>query len=346
MEFDLQRFDDEQVASTEPQPSQETSTEEKPPIPEELGGLDEEYAREVMNKWAATQPAKESESERSTQKDKTIPQPAEEPPITREDYQAKINEIEKLKAQIAALQSQQPQSQPRQKPLKQQTPQYQPPQFKLTPEISAKLNTAIKAEAIAMTGFSDDIVASLEYADADDPHLEQWSQAKTIATNRVLNAVQQAQQIQQAQAQQFISEHNAAIDTYNRFAHKEMAEPDYKEIVQFGTNEFFEQQPKYMQDIIAKSYFRVERQTASPAEMLNVLMFYEKAKAAYRARGAKAKPTANQPKQAVQMPRVDQLGGSATTSDGQLSARDIEKLLEGDFTKLSEKQQRQMLGLT
>lgn len=345
MNFDLQRFDDEQVTNAEPQPSQETSTEEKPPIPEELGGLDEEYAREVMSEWAATQSAEETEAERSSQTDKTIPQPAEEPPVTREDYQAKINEIEQLKAQIATLQNQQPQTQVQPQQPKQQAPQYQP-QFKLTPEISEKLKTAINAEAMELTGFSDDDVASLEYADNDDPRLDRWAQAKTIATSRVLGAIQQMQQIQQVQAQNFLEEHNTAIDTYNRFAHKEMAEPDYKEIVQFGTNEFFEQQPKQIQDIIAKSYFRVERQTASPAEMLNVLMFYEKAKAAYRARGAQAKPAANQPKQAVQMPRVDQLGGSTTTSDGQLSARDIEKLLEGDFTKLSEKQQRQLLGLT
>ena len=335
MEFDLQRFDDEQAVSAESQPAQDTQpAEEQSPIPEELGGLDEEYAREAMAEWEEQQAAQE-------------PAPAQ-PQFTREDYQAKVNEVEQLKAQLAAYQRQQqqpPPSQQQPQPVQQQAPQYQPPQLKITPEISAKLNEAIKAEAMQLSGFSEDDVASLDYADDDDPQLIQWQQAKSIAQNRVLGAVQQMQQIQQAQAQRFLNEHTAAVNTYNEFAQKEFAEPDFKAIQHFATNEFFEQLPPNVQNILANSYLRVERQTASPAEMLVVKNYYEQAKAAYRARGAKGKRTAYQPRQATQMPRVDQLGGAATVSDGELSPRDIEKLLEGDFTKIDPKQQRQLLGM-
>lgn len=340
MMFDLQRFDDDtaQVTSAEPQPSQE----EQEPIPEELAGLPEEYAREAMTEWEELQADE--------------PEPAK-PQISQEDYQAKVNEVEQLKAQLAAYRQgqapqQAPQPAPQQQPPQtgqyqpQPAPQYQPPPFKITPEISAKINEAIKAEAMQMTGFSEDDVASLDYADDDDPHLDQWSQAKSIAQSRVLGAIQQLQQIQQVRAQQFLNEHTAAINTYNEFASKEFKEPDYKAIQNFAINDFFTQQPQNIQRIIANSYLSVERQTASPAEMLNVLMYYEKAKAAYRFQNGRRRTAASQPQPARQMPRVDQLNGSATAPNGELSAHDIEKLLEGDFTKLDQKTQNKLLHLT
>ena len=342
MKFDLQRFDDDnaaQVESAESQPSQE----EQEPIPEELAGLPEKYAREAMA---------ESEERQAAE-----PEPAQ-PQFTREDYQAKVNEVEQLKAQLAEYQRQQaqaPQQAPQpvaQQPAQdgqyqpQQAPQYQPPPFKITPEISAKINEAIKAEAMQMTGFSEDDIASLDYADDDDPRLEQWSQAKSISQSRVLGAIQQMQQIQQARAQQFLNEHTAAINTYNEFAAKEFKEPDFKAIQNFATNDFFSQQPQSVQQIVANAYLRVERQTASPAEMLVVKNYYEQAKAAYRSSNRQKRTTTSRPRPAQQMPRVDQLNGLATPRDGELSAHDIEKLLEGDFTKLSPQQQRMMLGMT
>lgn len=322
MEFDLQRFDEEEVTSAETQQAEEES-----PIPEELNGLPEEYAREAMTEWESQQPPAEPESQPE-------PAPVEEQ-ISREDYQAKVAEIEQLKAQLARYQQPQPK----------QPQTIQPPQLTITPEISAKITEAITAEAMAMSNFSADDVASLEYADADDPRVAQWNQAKSLAQSRVLNAIQQAQIYHQQRTQHFLNEHAAAIQTYNEFAQKEFAEPDFKEIQNYATNDFFNSLSPNEQKILANSYLRVERQTASPAEMLIVKTYYERAKSAYRARGAKAKPATNQPWQTAQLPRVDQISGSATTPDGQLSPSDFEKLLEGDFTKLDTKTQNQLLGI-
>ena len=340
-DFDLQRFADEETTNTEP----ETSTQEQQPIPEELNGLPEEIARETMAEWEKSQPKVEEPQEESP--------PPEEKPQTQESvpyarFKEKVDEANQLKAQLAEYQrkaQQQQQSQQQQPP--QQQKQFQPPQFRITPEISDKINMAITAEAMALSGMSKDDVASLEYADEGDPRIAQWNQARSIAQNRVYNTIQQVQIQQQQQARQFYNTHVAATQTYNEFVQKEFAEPDFKEIQHFATNEFFEQLAPNEQQIIANSYMRVERQTASPAEMLVVKNYYERAKGAYRTRGAK-KTSANAADRKVQptLPRSDQLRGTSSASDGQLSAKDIEKLLEGDFTKLDPKTQQMLWGMT
>ena len=122
------------------------------PIPEELGGLDEDIAREEMVEWKESgQESAETET------------PTENETVSRSEYQVKVDEAEKFKAQLAAYQQKQ-QISPQ---------QIQPPPIKLTPEIAAKINQAITAEAMNMVGFSADDVASLEYADNDAPRLSQ-----------------------------------------------------------------------------------------------------------------------------------------------------------------------------
>lgn len=339
MEFDIQRFDEEtsdaQAESSDA--ATEPAAEEQSPIPEELGGLPEEYAREVMEQ---SQAAQDSE-----------PAPAEQP-ITREQYQAAINEANQLRTQLAQYQQpqqQQPAPQPQQQqPQAQQAPrpQFQPQPLKITPELAKQINDAISAEAKAMTGFSDDDVASLDYADDDDPRLAQWAQAKSLAKSRVYGAIQQAQNAQAQQAQQFYAQHAAAVKTYNEFVQKELKEPDFQAIQQFATNDFFNQLQPYEQAVIAQSYVRVERQIASPAEMLIVKNYYDRAKAAYRSRGRGGRrPAANNAPQ-PQLPRTDQLQGGSITNDLQLTTSEVERLLTKDFTTLPPKQQKALLGIT
>lgn len=340
MEFDLQRFaeDGEQTASSEPAPeiTPEPQEEQTQEIPEELSGLPEEYAREVM---AQAQPAEE-EPPPETQSTPQQPQPAEEK-ISREDYQAVIKEREQLKAQLAAYQRQQAQVQAQQQPRQQ--PQ-QPPQPTLTPEDAAKIKQAITAEAMAISGMTDDAVASLRYADDDDPRLDQWAQAKSIAQDRVYSAIRQYQANRQAQAQQFLANHQAAVQEFNTFTQKAFAEPDFKDIQHFAINEFFEQLTPFEQKTLASAYIQVERQLASPSEIMCVKRYYEQARAAYRTRGAKKTATPKQSQPTATLPRADQLRGTTTTGDGALSATDMEKMLEGDFTKIDKKTQDKLLG--
>lgn len=322
MEFDLQRFDDAPEPSTEPQPSTEA---QEPPIPEELDGIPEDIARETMSEWQESQP-EESKAEETPSEPTPTPTPQA---YSREDYQAKVNEVEQLKARLADYQRQAQQPQP----------QFQLPQMKITPEISAKITQAINAEAMNMAGFTPDDVASLQYADDDDPRIAQWNQAKSIAQNNVLGAIRQAQINQQYQAAQFMANQQAAINTYNELVQREMKEPDFQAIQHFATNDFFTQLTPAEQRIIANSYLRVERQIASPAEMLVVKKYYEQAKTAYR---GKTK-TRKAPQSPPQLPRSDQLNGSA--GKGEMTTAELERMLETtDFDKIPETYQKKLLG--
>jgi len=320
LEFDLQRFDEgaEQAQPSEPQ----TSTESQEPIPAELDGIPEDIARETMSEW------QESQAEQPEEK---TSEPTVQTPETysREDYQAKVKEAEQLKAQLANYQRQAQQPQP----------QFTPPPMKITPEISAKITQAINAEAMNMSGFTPDDVASLEYADNDDPRIAQWNQAKSIAQNNVLGAIRQAQINQQYQAAQFMANQQAAVNTYNELVQREMKEPDFQAIQHFATNEFFERLNPTEQKIIANSYLRVERQIASPAEMLVVKKYYEQAKAAFRGNPKNKKA----PQAPPQLPRSDQLNGAAGKAE--ITAAELERMLDTtDFDKIPEEYQRKLLG--
>ena len=335
-EFDLQRFDEEVSQSTE------TQSEEQKPLPEELNGLPEEIARETLNEWEQSQAASE---EQPTSAEPAAPQTEESVPYAR--FKEKVDEANRLKAELEKYrQAPQPQSQPQTQP--QPARQIQLPQLKVTPEMAKRINQAIDAEAMALSGMSKDDVASLEYADDDDPRIAQWQQSKSIAQNNVITALRQMHDNQQRQAQQFYANHTAAVNSYNEFAQKEFAEPDFKEIQNFATNEFFEQLSPGEQTILANSYLRVERQLASPAEMLVVKNYYERAKAAYRTRGAKKTPAQHDKKNSAQptLPRSDQLKGASGTSNKQLSTSDIEKMLAGDFTKIDPEMQKTLLAIT
>lgn len=331
MVFDLQRFDDEQAVNAAPQSTPESNAETQAPIPEELEGIPEDIARDAMSEWEATQAKTEAEQ-----------QPA---PVTysQDDYQAKVNEVEQLKAQLAQYQRQQPQAQQPQIQQPQPPPTFEPPPIKITPEISAKINEVIKEEAKAMASFTDDDVASLDYADDDDPRLSQWAQAKSLAQAKVIKAINDARAWQQRRAQQFYNEHTAAINDYNEFAQKAMAEPDFKAIQQYATNDLFNALSPNEQKILANSYLRVERNTASPAEMLVVKNYYERAKTAYRGRNAKQTSTKTHQNQRVTMPRIDQVGGAAGT--GEITVDELEKMLDTtEFDKLPEPYQKRLLG--
>ena len=198
---------------------------------------------------------------------------------------------------------------------------------------------------MALTGFSQDDVDSLEYADDDDPRLAQWNQAKNFATSTVLETVRQGRIAQQQQQQQEQANYLAATQIYNEFAQREFREPDFKDIQHFATNEFFEQLKPNEQRIIANSYLSIERQTASPAEMLVVKNYYEQAKAAFRRGGVRKRAPAAYQKaqQAASLPRSDMLRGNSGT--GELSAVELEHMLDTmPFDDIPKAYQNTLLG--
>lgn len=319
--FDLQRFDDEQPLSQETQQQQG----EQMQIPEELEGIPEDIARDAMAEWEESKPKSNDNPAQPTQTT-----------YSQEEYQTVVNEREQLKAQLQ--QQQQQQQQQRQTP--QSKPSFEPPPIKITPEISAKITEVITEEAKTMTGFTDDDVASLDYADNDDPRLAQWAQAKNLAQDKIYRAIRDAQNLHTQRARQFYDEQTLAIQHYNEFTKKEMEDKDYPSIVQYATNDYFKTLTTIEQKALANAYFNVERNLASPVEMLYVQNYYTRAKAAYRSRNT-SKPTSQN--QIVSMPRIDQIGGSAGT--GEITVGELEKMLETtDFDKIPEPYQKRLLG--
>lgn len=338
-EFDLQRFDDDGADQGESADVPQEGGEEEP-LPEELSGLPEDIARDTFAEWKASQPKEDAQE---------TPKPQTEESVPYARFKEKVDETNQLKAQLAEYQRRM-QQQPAQPPPQPRQPQPAQSQMKITPEIAKKINDAIDAEAKAMCGLSKEELENLEFADDDDPKLMQWNQSKALARGKVFMAIQQAQLEQRQQAQQFLATHQAAVQSYNDYVAKEVAtNPNMPEIQNFAANEFFAQLPPAEQRIVADSYLRVERQIASPAEIFVVRNYYERAKAAFLSRANKAKQpaktAAERSQQAAALPRSDQLKGATATSGTQLSAADIEKLLERDFTTLDPKTQHAMLGL-
>ena len=316
-EFDLQRFDDEQAAGTSP----ETLAEETP-IPEELGGLGEDYAREAMNEWEETKedaPPEEVNVISNT--------------VSREDYQAKLNEIEQLKAQLAQRQNQSA-------PQPAQSQAFQPPQMKITPESSTKLKEAVKAEAMNMTGFSEDDVASLDYADDDDPRLEQWAQAKRIAEYNVFRALNQTKIEQDNAARYFFNVQTEAKKYYDDFTAKAQSEKDYGKIVDFAAKEYLPTLSPLAQSTVGLAYQKVQRNMATPTEYMAVVNFYDAARNAYRS--GRGRKNSYQNKSAG-LPRIDQISGGA--GKGEVTVGELEHMLDTtDFDKIPEAYRKKLLG--
>ena len=326
MEFDLQRFAEDDETTTEP----ETQGEDLEPIPEELGGIPDHIARETMAEWEQSQ--EENKPEHVTE-----PAPHTEPqPVSREEY-------EQLKAQLAEFKKQQ-QPQVQQQPQQSPQPQYQPPQFKITPENSVKLAEAIKAEALALTGFSQDDVDSLDYADDDDPRLAQWSQAKSIATNRVYTALRQMLDEQAKTRQQVLTDHAEANRSYNEVVKKAVANADHDKVQAFATGELFNRLEPIDRRALAGAYLRVDRQTASPAELLAVKLYYKLAQYEYRNANKRTPAPAQQRAQkANALPRSDRLRGNSGT--GEISAAELNRMLDAmPFEKIPEAYQNKLLG--
>ena len=328
--FDLQLFDDDAAESQVEENSaveNESSTVE---LPKEFEGL-EDYKDEILAEAAQMQKANESSTEEE----------AEDVPkghIPYQRFKQVIDERNALKAQIEELNKARESAPPEQNPPQQrQPPQVQMPQMQLTNEGLAKLKDVVKAEAMRMTQLTDEQVKEIEeYGEEGDDNTELWRSAKQIATENVLAGIRQEQYRRQAQAQQFLASHASAVKNYNDFVRQETQAADYQEVVRFATGEYFDSLPQAQQQALANSYVRVERQTASPAEIMLVQSYYAQAKAAFAAKKSKTQSSRKTSSSAVNLPKVDRLSGSSGNTTGSLTAADFERIIDQteDFDKL------------
>ena len=343
LNFDLQLFgDEENVSSAEKNSTVEDSTEQQE-LPEGFEGL-EEYKDEILADMAEMQKSEENSQAEDSSGEISVGQK-----VPYERFKSKVDEVAALKAQIdemkrQGVQAEQPQTSPPTQPQRQQNfsqprQPIQMPQIQVTPEFMNAFKTATNNLAMQMTKFTPEQVKQIEeYGEEGDADAERWNFAKQQAAQFINNKIEQVQIKQAQQAQAFLDDHNAAVQHYNDFASREMQTPEFQNVVNFATGEYFDSLPDNAQKVIANSYVRIERQTASPAEVELVLSFYQQAKAAYQNKNL-PKPQKNNPAPKTKFPKADQLNGANGNGVQTMTAADLEKIIDSteDFEKLDPK---------
>ena len=340
-EFDIQRFaeeeeatntdtvTDEEEVATEEESAETVSNEDKEPIPEEFTVLSEESARAAMKEWedlnkGEEQPESESEPE--------TPKAQEQP-----------SEVDSLKAQLAAYQ-QRFGNLNQQQPSSQQQPRQPitPPPLNITPELAKEMDKYTTAEAMRMTGLTQDDLDGFEYiTDEDhDEKYERFKAAKQMATSQMYLAINQAQMNYVARQQQIQRAHEEAVANYKAYEQKEMSEPDFKDVSAYATGDYFVKQPPALQQTVAEAWARVdaqrqqpEKQIATPADVALVQMYFNQAKADYHGqKGSGAKPKKpTKAQQAAELPKSDLITGTVDVGNStNFSAAELERMLDND----------------
>lgn len=325
---------DEKIVVDEAQDAAEEQQEQKEAIPDELAGLSEDTAREIMQKAEQNKSTEDGGEEQDEAPDEphadqdSDNKPVEEAaplPNTKIPYARFKQEVDKrrqLEERLAALEAQQKQAQPPagnvQQAQQAPTPEVQQPpapQLRFTPDVQKAFDATVDKQAMTMTGLSKEDVDAMEYMDDNDPRKTQYQTARKYAEVAIMQQIYAAQHEQQRRAKVFLDNHRKNIEVYNTFAQQEMQDPDFEQIKNYAKNEFFESLPESQQPVIAGAYTRIERQTANDADIMLIQNYFNNAKAAYRknnpVQAASKNTTKQKMKQAVSMPRAGQVNGTS-----------------------------------
>ncbi len=366
--FDLQLFADEEEATVEveteevkedepkEEPKAEEPKEEEAEVPEELDGLDlsQDEVKEIL-KEAAPEEEKKPEPDADADSDKKQVPPPEDTPKQNIPYarfkdeldkrHAAEEEIANLKEQLAKAKAAPPQPQAA-PPTPPPPPPVDMPSF--SPEIARQIDEAVNKQAMQMTGMTKEDIDALEYADETDAKAKTYRYAKDLARASIIGNIQQAARRQQEYTARILENHQKLVTEYNKFYEEQKAQPDFNDTVQFATNEFFEQQEPGVQFAVSDAYTRVQRNTASPQDILVVKNFFAEAQKAFRAKAAPAE-TKPQPQPTQQnkptLPRTNEVSGSATSPKETVTVASLQKLIEENrFEDIPEKYQKLLLG--
>ena len=231
-EFDIQLFadftdDDEQSSSVEVEESAEQVTDtdsdveadttvdsqaDDEPIPQELEGLGESYARAAMKAWKEQQQQSEQTEQPAQEQVPQAPQVDELTQLRqeRDQLRAQLQQFQNIPVKQPQAQSQ-PQVQP-------QIPQVKAPPIEWTKQNIEKFNEVVYAEAIRISGLTKDDIAGLEFRDDGDEIQERWKYAREYARGTILNNIRQAQERYVAEQTAFLQQHQASMQAYTEFA--------------------------------------------------------------------------------------------------------------------------------
>ena len=337
----------EEVVENTPEQTNEPEVNE---VPVELRGLSKDIQEEAMKELAdentpKEEPAQETQGEEvadtaETDSDNKRDEPAFKKPNQKVPYARFKEMVDKnndMKAELEALKNRMAQMET--KPPQQPAPQAQPNprrSFSVTPDMARQIDEAINQQAIAMAGLTKEDLDSMEYMDETDPRKMRYAHAKEMAKAEVYYNIQQARVQQQQEYQRLVARQNQAVDSFNNFYYQQLAEPDFNEVREYATADFFNSLAPDEQPVVREAYERVERNTASPQDIAVVKRFFLDAKSSYRqkaeaaSKAAQAKSAANNIESKYQkqkaFPRASQVNGTSANT-GTPSAEALERML-------------------
>ena len=337
-DFDIQLFAEEeetvtdQQTTTEDQPKEEAPQEE---IPQELDGLPEEVAREAMQEVEEQRKEEEEAAPAEPENSDKKPSKGGTPDNTNIPYprfKEQVDKANSLEAQLEAYRAKFGElGANNQAPAQQQNTQQQEPSMsgvpQFTPEISQKIEEAVKQQALQMTGMTAEDASSLEeYGDDDSPQFKMLENAKSVARQMIIGEITEAVRQQQAQRAEFIRQHQSMVQDYNSFVQRESAEPDFKEVQAYATGEYFNKLSLADQAALRDAYTRTEAQNASPQDIMLVKRYFTDAKAAFY--GNRQKPTQSKSAAKPKLPRASEVDGSAAAPSEGITNESLARMLD------------------
>lgn len=386
--FDIQKFAEEnfdnvttETAENDNLTTGENSESETSTIPEELEGISENIARQIMEKSAVqnkeNEPVAEFDDvdddgnykgEKDLSKVK-IPYSRFKQAIDKKnESETKMSEMEK---QLAAYrqrfgdinsqnqqQTFQPQSnfqqnyqqfnQPVQNPSQQTQEENQQTVQKFFGEDDAKqIDEAIKNVAMQMTGFSEEDADAIDYLDDDDPKIGIWNKATELAKMAVYNQIISTQAAQAQEAQRRAILMNQTVSEFQNYTQQQSAAAEYEALRNFAATEFFKAQSPADQQIIYDADWRLQNNMATPNDYKTIKDFFTMAKYAYDAKNATAPaPKPVQKKSNPQFPRSGKVNGVPGSGGGVTAASLAEMVHNVPWSEIPQEYKDRILNAT
>ena len=244
--FDLQMFaeDDEHVADNanegvveEKAGNASGSEEENFEVPDELAGIPEDIAREIVAEHEQNQQSPEESdnnaegnSSDSTAEDGSDNNHDDEELVPKEPipyvrFKQQVDKNRQLEELVKNLQQRlesgsqgavnqsahEPNmqvvnvAQPQNQQLADSTQQAMPI---LNDDVAAKIQQAIDSEAMQLSGVTAEEIAGFKYLDDDDKRKQTWETARRMAQNNVMQKIAMARQQQMEQSRRVIAQHS------------------------------------------------------------------------------------------------------------------------------------------
>ena len=337
--FSLQLFADDNFGSVLDEPDSKTNSDVSDAvsddIPDELKGIPEDTARQILNNSADNSDTvvSNTDSSNSDSSDTSVADSSDA--VSYQKFKDVVDQKASLESQLAAYKNKFGDLNP--------NPPPQNPRF--NSDVIKQIDDTILQRALEISGFSKDDIANLDYLDDNDPRISLWNHAKRLSESSVYNDIIANHIAQQQEIQRLQFLQNQTVNAYNDFIAQKQAASNFDAVKNFATNEFFNSQSPVDKEIIADSFARLSQNRVTPADMMILRDFYSRAESAFNSKQAPVAPPPKPPKQMPQFPRTNQLQGSAGGDSPVTEAQLKDMLLNKKWSEIPTRYQKLMLGL-